>query len=169
MARWGDLVDLSPALVLGMWAGGLVAATAAVVAWRVVGVGYTWLASSVVLLFGVGAALAGGSLWAWIGVGFTVAAAYLVWSSGPTRAPVVALAAAAVAYAVGATADSPLVPVVTGALFLGAITAEMVLGHWYLVDPQMPRWALFRLAAVGLIGVGADVGALALDGALSWG
>ncbi|MBT8214669.1 MAG: hypothetical protein KJP12_05530 [Acidimicrobiia bacterium] len=169
MAGRGGVVDLSPALVLGMWSAGLAAATAAVVGWRIVGTGYTWLAASVVFVFGLGAALAGGSPWAWVGVVLTTAAAFLVWRTGPSSATVAALAVAGAAFVIAATADSPLVPAMTGALFLGAVTAEMVLGHWYLVDPQLPRWALFRLAVAGLIGLGADFTALALDGALSWG
>jgi hypothetical protein len=32
---------------------------------------------------------------------------------------------------------------------LGGITAEMLLGHWYLVDPKLPRWALRRLDVIG--------------------
>jgi hypothetical protein len=37
---------------------------------------------------------------------------------------------------------------------LGGITATMLLGHWFLVDPTLPRWALRRLdllAGVGLV------------------
>jgi hypothetical protein len=43
--------------------------------------------------------------------------------------------------------------VVTGSLFVGGITSEMLLGHWYLVDPRLPRWALYRLTAAGAVGL----------------
>ena len=48
---------------------------------------------------------------------------------------------------------------ISGAVALGAVTDEMLLGHWYLVDPRLPRWALRTLAVVGLA-------AVAIDGAL---
>jgi hypothetical protein len=38
--------------------------------------------------------------------------------------------------------------VVIGALFLGAITDAMLLGHWYLVQPGMPRKLLKDLVDV---------------------
>jgi hypothetical protein len=47
-------------------------------------------------------------------------------------------------------------PGITGAVALGGVTAEMLLGHWYLVDPRLPRWALRRLALAGLAGVVLD-------------
>jgi hypothetical protein len=56
----------------------------------------------------------------------------------------------------------------TGAVTLGAISNEMLLGHWYLVDPRLPRWALKSLDGAALVGLIADFGLLAGRGALTW-
>ena len=45
------------------------------------------------------------------------------------------------------------------ARFMGGVSGEMLLGHWYLIDPRLPRWALRVLALAG-------IGGLALDGIL---
>ena len=37
------------------------------------------------------------------------------------------------------------VRVIVGALFLGAVTDTMLLGHWYLVQPGLPRAPLLQL------------------------
>jgi hypothetical protein len=69
--------------------------------------------------------------------------------------------------------DNPLL-VVTGALALGGTTTEMLLGHWYLIDPKLPRWALRRLDAVGIGGLVLDtlyviaLGGLSGAGVLAW-
>jgi len=56
----------------------------------------------------------------------------------------------------------------TGAVTLGAISNEMLLGHWYLVDPRLPRWALKSLDGAAMVGLIADFGILAGRGALTW-
>jgi hypothetical protein len=66
-------------------------------------------------------------------------------------------------------AGGPVALVVTGALALGAITTEMMLGHWYLVDPRLPRSVLRALALAGVAGIGADMISSAAAGAASWG
>jgi|SRR5690554_6809396 len=58
--------------------------------------------------------------------------------------------------AAGAAAGDPallgVVRTVIGAAFLGAVTDGMLLGHWYLVQPGMPRAALLELVRwLGLI------------------
>jgi hypothetical protein len=40
----------------------------------------------------------------------------------------------------------------------------MLLGHWYLVDPRLPRWTLNGLAFVGIFGLVADAVVLAVAG-----
>ncbi len=65
-------------------------------------------------------------------------------------APVVGLVgliAAGVADAHGGTGTTLLsvARTVTGAAFLGAVTNAMLLGHWYLVQPGLPRTPLFEL------------------------
>ena len=51
--------------------------------------------------------------------------------------------------AAGVDAGDPallaVVRTVVGAMFLGAVTDGMLLGHWYLVQPGMPRSALLEL------------------------
>lgn len=75
---------------------------------------------------------------------------------------------AATAFLVVAVLEGPLVPAVSGSAFLGAVTAEMMLGHWYLVDPRLPRWALRRLAWVGVGAAVVDFAVLAVAGSFPW-
>ncbi len=158
-------MDLAPALVLSMWTAGLAAGGAAVAWWRIVGPGYTWLVAGVVAMLATSTGAAGGGVGAWLGL-----MAALVAAATARRSPV-----ATAAFVVGtaglvasAWTDSPLAPVVTGALFAGGVTSEMLLGHWYLVDPRLPRWALHRLAFAGGVGLAADaaivVGRLVAEG-----
>ncbi|NBR77028.1 MAG: hypothetical protein EBT73_06855 [Actinobacteria bacterium] len=46
-----------------------------------------------------------------------------------------------------------LVRLLVGAVFLGAVSDAMLLGHWYLVQPGMPRKLLNQLTNVVLAGV----------------
>ena len=46
---------------------------------------------------------------------------------------------------------------IAGAVALGGITGEMLLGHWFLIDPTLPRWALRRLDVAGGLGVVAEI------------
>ncbi len=41
-------------------------------------------------------------------------------------------------------------------LALGGVTGEMMLGHWYLIDPRLPRAALRNLAIAGIVGLVAE-------------
>ncbi|MFQ5553969.1 MAG: hypothetical protein ACE5GC_01200 [Acidimicrobiia bacterium] len=158
-------MELTPALILGMWASGLAAGGAVVTGWRIVGRGYTWLTAIVVVMFGLTAAAAGGGGLAWAGA---LAASAAALSSRWIAVATALFSGASAAFAIAALADSPLLPVITGAIFLGAITSEMMLGHWYLVDPRLPRWALRALMAAGLVGLAGDVGYLTLEGVFDW-
>ena len=61
-------------------------------------------------------------------------------------APVIGLAGLVVAAAVsGGPFALSLLRIVTGALFLGAVTDAMLLGHWYLVQPGLARGPLLEL------------------------
>jgi hypothetical protein len=61
-------------------------------------------------------------------------------------APVIGLVGLiAAGVAAGDPALLSVARVVVGALFLGAITDAMLLGHWYLVQPGMPRGPLLEL------------------------
>ena len=44
----------------------------------------------------------------------------------------------------------------TATLALGGVTGEMMLGHWYLIDPRLPRGALRALAGVAIAGLAVD-------------
>jgi len=52
----------------------------------------------------------------------------------------------------------------SGTVFMGAVSSEMMLGHWYLVDPTLPRWPLLTLDAVAGLALVADFGYVAVTG-----
>lgn len=147
-----------------MWAAGTAGAAALVAWWRIVGPGYTWLAASTVAAIGAGAWFFDRSPLIAVGVGAGLGAVFVARKPGPTTVLLGLSAAALGASAVAAGA--PLLAV-TGSVALGGITAEMLLGHWYLISPQMPRWALRRLDVFGAVGMGLDAVVLILFGALS--
>ena len=144
-------MELTPALILAMWSAGISAGGAIVGWWRLVGPGYLWLTGAVVALSGVMLLLADGGTLAAVSIGAAVVAALL----GRSRvASTLGFALAAVLFGIVAGQDSPWFPIVTGSLVLGGITTEMMLGHWYLVDPRLPRRPLLILdvlAAIGLV------------------
>jgi len=147
-----------------MWAAGVAAGLAVVAQWGIVGRGYVWLAGGVTALLAVPAAVAGAAPWAWIGAAVVGAAVV-----SPRSATTSLSALAAVLLAAGAAGSGwNAAGAVTGAVFLGGVTTEMMLGHWYLVDPTMPRWALRRLVGVGAAGAVLDGTVVALSGAVPW-
>lgn len=158
-------MDLTPALLLGMWSAGLAAGGAVVGWWKIVGPGYLWVTAAVVTAFGVPAAAAGGGLPGWIAVGCGIAAGL---QARRPAAAVGLLSAAAALFAVGSLDDSPAVAIATGALFLGGVTSEMMLGHWFLVDPTLPRWSLRALTLAGGVGLVLDAVYLIGQGVLDW-
>lgn len=164
-------LSISPTTLLAMWAGGIASATGFVAWWRVVGPGFIWTAGGVVLLTGLGSAAAG--------VLPPIAMVAVVVAMVLARRPMVAASLfgmSGVVFVVHAVTQVPsdLVLVITGAAALGGTTSEMLLGHWYLVDPKLPRWTLRRLDGAGIAGLAADAIAVmalgALDGAgvLGW-
>ena len=158
-------MDLTPALVLSMWAAGIAAAAAAVAWWAIVGRGFVRLSGIVIAGLSAAAAASGGGLPAWIAA--LLALVSLVVASRP--AAMATFGSASVLLVLAAAADSPTLPAVSGAVFLGGITAEMLLGHWYLVDPQLPRWALQALAIGAGSGFVVDATYVMAKGALDWG
>ena len=129
------------------------------------GPGYVWLAGAVTLLFGVLGAAAAGDAVAWVATGAAVVA-----TLGRNR-PIAAggfLAAGVLYWAAAWDLGDDALLAFTGALALGGITSEMMLGHWYLVSPQLPRWALRRLAFAGGVGVVVDSAAVIGRGALDF-
>lgn len=152
--------------MLTMWAAGVAAGAAAVVAWRVAGKGFTWLATGVALAISLAGVLAGGGPWAAVGAAILVPTLVV---GGKWRLAAAGLGAASVALTVSAASIGPLFLALSGALALGGITDEMLLGHWYLVDPRLPRLPLYRLALIGSAGVAGDAILLLLSGVTSSG
>lgn len=149
---------------MAMWAAGIAGAAAVVAWWQIVGPGYIWLTGPTVGIIALGGHLLSPHpllVVAAIG-GF---GAVLV-ARRPVPATILLSAAAVAAVVVAAGAGSwPLA--VTGSLALGGVTGEMLLGHWYLVAPQMPRWALRRLDGAGAAGLVLDAALLGLGGFLA--
>jgi hypothetical protein len=158
------LTEFVAADVLAAWAGGLAGAAAIVALWRVVGPGFLWLAALTASLFGLPSLLLD------FGAASAIGAAALVIAVAAARNPV--LAAGAFAVAAGgftvAAMGSGVLGALSAAVFLGGITGEMILGHWYLVDPRLPRWALFRLDGGAMFGLVAELAVLGGLGAFGW-
>lgn len=146
-------MELTPALILAMWTAGIAAGGSLVGWWRLVGPGYLWLTGGVVALSGAMLLLADGGTLAAVGIGVAVIAAVLARYRAPAT---LGFAFAAALFAIVAGQDSPWFPVITGSLLLGGITTEMMLGHWYLVDPRLPRRPLLIFDVLAALGLGLD-------------
>ncbi len=155
-----DLV-FRPSLFMATWAAGMSAATALVIRWKVVGRGFVWTAGGASLLVGVWAAF--GGLVGAFSTGLLLSAVLAARWSGVSQG---LFLAASLGYIVTASLSTSPLLVLTGAAALGGVSSEMLLGHWYLVDPKLPRSALRRLAGAGIAGTIADAFALAILGAL---
>ncbi len=144
---------------------------------RVVGVGYGWLVRSVYAALAVGGVAAGvvasdaGKATAIRDAAGAVMAAAALLSlavsavrrkagvTGPgaypplldLAAPVAGLVAVlAAAVHVGGDQWLTAARLVVGAAFLGCVTDAMLLGHWYLVQPGLPRESIKELVRYGL-------------------
>jgi hypothetical protein len=149
-----DLATIAdPSFVLIAWSAGLVLSAAFVSFARIVGSGYTWLAGGVAFGVGLPPALADGAWWGKGGLVFVVLA--LVWARNRPFAGVLLLAGG-IALLVEGSLLGGYIPAASAGLALGGVTGEMVLGHWYLVDPRTPRWALKSLAGAAVVGLIAD-------------
>jgi hypothetical protein len=157
-------LDLRPSLLLAMWTAGMAVGIAVVAWWRVVGPAYLWVAGGSALLAGAFAAFGG----PWAAAGAVALVAGVALAKRP-RWAAPAFALSGVAYLVHASALAGPLTAVTGAVALGGVTCEMLLGHWYLVDPSLPRWALRRLDVAGGIGLVADMVVIAVAGAMASG
>jgi hypothetical protein len=135
-----------------MWAAGLAAALALVASWKVARPGFILLGTAVTAMIGFLAALAGAGWWAGIAALTSLLAVYLKisrWAAMP-------LAGASLLWLDAANQELSWIIVISGAIALGGITAEMLLGHWYLVDPKLPRRSLKILAIIGAVGIAVD-------------
>lgn len=168
---------LDVATVLVQWAAGGLLGGWLTTRRRTVSSGYGWLFRSVYLVLGTGGAIVGiaagadGSVGALVrdggAVGMSIFAAAALWASVHRRhipvadrgafppvldvlAPVAGFVAVlGAAGAVGGSYPLSAARLVVGAVFLGLVTDAMLLGHWYLVQPGLPRDALKQL--VGLV------------------
>jgi hypothetical protein len=141
-----------PGATLAMWAAGLAAGVALIASWKVARPGFVLLGTAVSAAIGFLAALAGSGWWAAIAALISLLAIYLRlsrWAAMP-------LVGASLLWLDAAHPSGSWLIVISGALALGGITSEMLLGHWYLVDPKLPRRALKVLAVVGAIAIAAD-------------
>lgn len=148
-----DLATIAnPEFVLLAWGAGLALTVAFVSLVQIVGPGYTWLTAGVALVIALPAGLGGG--W-WGRVGLALVVLGLIWArNGPFSGALIG--AGGLALLVEASLLGGWIPSLSAAIALGGVTGEMTLGHWYLVDPQMPRWALKSLAAAAIFGIVLD-------------
>ena len=161
-----DLTTLvQPEFVLVAWASGLALVSGAVALARVVGPGFTWLVASIAAAIGAVGAFAEDPWWARFGL--ILLAVALVWARNRQLSGILQLFAG-LALLIQASAGG-WAPAISAALALGGVTGEMALGHWYLVDPRLPRWMLRTLAIVGIAGLAADSAVLVVAGLPSGG
>lgn len=146
--------------MLATWAAGLAIAAALVARWQVVGPGFIWLTAAVNALFGLTAWWAGAGWLAGLGCGLLLVAAVV---ARKPAAVVLVMGVAAILFAAAGARDGGWLLTVSGALALGGVTTEMMLGHWFLIDPRLPRWALHRLVMVGVAGIVGDAAFIVAD------
>jgi hypothetical protein len=155
-------MEVTPALILAMWTAGVAGGAAVVSYWAVVGPGYGWLVSAVVVLIGGATAFTAGSL---VGVVATAVALAAGLAARHQRIASILFALASIGFLALALRDGGAFDTISGSLLLGGMTSEMMLGHWFLVDPKLPRWALQRLDVAAAAGVVLDVVVVAALGA----
>ncbi|MGH3649663.1 MAG: hypothetical protein ACRDU9_03060, partial [Acidimicrobiia bacterium] len=149
-----DLQSIAdPRLILLAWAAGLALVAGAVSLARIVGPGFIWLTVGIAGLVGLPGAIAGGAWWA--RAGLLSAIVGLVWARKHRVAGILLLLAGG-GYLIQAALLAGHIPATTATLALGGVSGEMLLGHWYLVDPRLPRSALRNLAIVGIGGLAAE-------------
>jgi hypothetical protein len=154
-------MTFEPILLLSMWAAGLACVAGVVAWWDIVGRGYLWLTGATAA--GIGLAAAFDSTPGVIAVVLTVVATAL---AGRRAAATALFALGGLAFLWVAADIDGWIPAIAGATALGGITGEMLLGHWFLIDPQLPRWALRRLDVAGGVGVVAEIVIASVRGTL---
>lgn len=155
-----------PTFILLAWAAGLLLVNAFVARAMIVGPGFLWLTAGSAGVIGLAGALVDGAWWARSGLALLVVG--LVWARNRRFAGLV-FGVSAFLYLIEAGLLGGWLPASTAALALGGVTGEMMLGHWYLVDPRLPRWALRTLAIAGIVGLVAEGILLATAGTLPGG
>ncbi|HSO50342.1 MAG TPA: hypothetical protein VLS86_07320, partial [Acidimicrobiia bacterium] len=104
----------------------------------------------------------------WVRLGLLLAALGLITARNRQLSGLFQVAAG-LALAIQAMRVGGWAPALSATMALGGVTGEMLLGHWYLVDPRLPRWALKSLAVAGIIGLMLDSVVLAVAGLPSGG
>jgi hypothetical protein len=167
-------VKLTVSLVLVEWSAGVLCGLVLVHALYRVGPGFTWLLGLVATAVTALGAVAGrnetgraaGLRTGLAGAMALVGCVQVVQARRPRLAVEVSTVglAAAAAVAAGLAAGggaSAVARSVSGAAFLGAVTDGMVVGHWYLIDPRLPRSVIRRITWVFLGTVVLEAGLLA--------
>lgn len=142
-----------PRLILLAWAAGLAWVAGAVSLRSIVGPGFTWLTAGTAAVVGLPGVFAGGAWWARAGLVFVLGG--VLWARNRPFAGLLLLIGG-LGFLVEASLFAGWVPATTATLALGGVTGEMLLGHWYLVDPRLPRSALRNLAIAGIGGLIAE-------------
>ncbi len=163
------MIDLDAATVLLQWAVGGLAFLWVTTRGRLLGIGYGWLVRGIYLTMAAGSIACGIALDV-VPVREAAAAAVVAAASvalvvsvlrrraGVEAFPpvldaiapligIVGLVAAGIAAADGGGSTTVLsvARTLVGAAFLGVVTDAMLLGHWYLVQPGLPRTPLLEL------------------------
>lgn len=157
-----DLTSIAePQFILLSWAAGLALVSGVVASARIVGPGFTWMTSTTAVLISIAGASTEGAWWAKGGI--LLLALGLIWARNRPSSGVFSVLGG-LALLVEASIIGGVVPAVSATMALGGVTGEMLLGHWYLIDPRLPRFALRVLAIAGIVGLVADSAVLALAG-----
>lgn len=142
-----------PRFILLGWAAGMTLVAGGVALARIVGPGFTWLAAGIAGAMGLAGWAVEDAIWSRAAILLVILA--VVWAhSRPLSGGL--LVGASALYLIDAAGIGGWMLASTAAVALGGVTGEMALGHWYLIDPRLPRWALRSLAVVGILGLLAD-------------
>lgn len=162
-----DLASIAePRFILLAWAAGLSLAGGVVGLARIVGPGFLWLTAGTTGLIGLAGVFSDGAWWARLALLLIVVAA--IWAAnGPFSGLLMVLAG--LGFVIEAGVVGGWLPAISAAAALGGVTGEMMLGHWYLVDPRLPRSALRGLAYAGIAGLAVDGLVLGLAGGMPGG
>ena len=154
-----------PRFIMLAWAAGLAAVAGTVSMARIVGPGFVCLTAGAAGALGlVGLGLDG----RW---GSRLSLVFLltgVFTARRRLSAGVLLIGGSLGYLADASSMGGWALALSATLALGGVTGEMALGHWYLIDPRLPRSALRALALVGIIGLIADGALLWYLGGLTW-
>lgn len=173
-------MKLTPALILIEWSAGTVVGLAFVHRVARTGPGFTWLVGGVAagvaaLGAAAGAGESGGVAIVWrtglcVLLGLAALGQMVGARLGPAAVDAAAVAIGLAAAGAGGVAagGGPLgiTRAVAGALFLGAVTVGMIVGHWYLVDPSLPRRVISLITMAFLVTVALETAVLLPRGML---